>query len=332
MQDKNSQTRFSHLGRSGVAVAALTAMLHGIWPQQAAAQANPDYFIPGQQHQGQPVRPLPRGAQRPPQAPVGPPPVQLPAPQESAPGVGAEATPPPSQQMQLQLPAAPELPPLPKGPAPPAAVVGVLGVPEVMRSSTAAQQVEKAIGERRRRLAEDAQKEQAAWRDLQQQLTTQRSSLSPEQIRTKERELQERITNAQRTFRERNRVIQEEAQYGLAQIERTLVSVIRQVAESRGMNLVLHRAQVALNVNEFDLTDEVTTQLNKVLPSVTVPPEGQEPPMAAVAASPGSERSSATTSSAEQAAPSAQSPPQPASPPPATTAAGASHGNTQKRP
>jgi Skp family chaperone for outer membrane proteins len=332
VQDKSSQTRFGHLGRLGVAVVALAATLQGTWPPHAAAQANPDYFIPGQQHQGQPVRPLPRGAQRPLPAPIGPPPVQLPAPQEGAPGLGAEATPPPPPQMQLQLPPAPELPALPKGPAPPAAVIGVLGVPEVMRSSTAAQQVEKAIGERRRKLSEDAQKEQAAWRELQQQLTNQRSSLSPEQIRAKERELQERITNAQRVFRERNRVIQEAAQYGLAQIERTLVSVIRQAAESRGMNLVLHRAQVALNVNEFDLTDEVTAQLNKVLPSVTVPPEGQEPPMAAVAASPGSERPSATTSSPGEAAPAAQSQPQPASPSPAAAAAGASHNNAQKRP
>ncbi len=59
----------------------------------------------------------------------------------------------------------------------------------------------------------------------------------------------------------------------LGQIERTLIAVIRQVATSRGMNLVLHRAQVALNMNEFDITEEVTKQLNQVLPSVTVPPD-----------------------------------------------------------
>ena len=69
-------------------------------------------------------------------------------------------------------------------------------------------------------------------------------------------------------FASGNRVIQEAAQYALAQIERTLVAVIRQVAESRGMNLVLHRNQVALNVHEFDLTEQVATQLNKILPTV----------------------------------------------------------------
>ena len=142
-------------------------------------------------------------------------------------GPGAEEGPP----MQLQLPPAPDLPPMPKGPAPPSAVIGVLGIPEIMRASTAAQQVEKVIGERREKLNVDAQKEQAVWRDLQQSLANDRAKMSAEQIRAKERELQERITNAQKTFRDRNRVIQEAGQYGLAQIERMLIGVIRQVAE-----------------------------------------------------------------------------------------------------
>jgi Skp family chaperone for outer membrane proteins len=168
----------------------------------------------------------------------------------------------------------PELPALPKGTAPPTAVIGVLGVPEVMRASVAAQQVQRVIGERREKLNQDAEKEQAAWRDMQQALQNERAKLSADQIRARERDLQERITNAQKTFRDRNRIIQEAAQVALNQIERTLIAVIRQVAESRNMNLVLHRAQVALNVNEFDITDQVAEQLNKVLPNVQIPPDG----------------------------------------------------------
>lgn len=193
----------------------------------------------------------------------------MPAP--AAPQGEATNEPPPPP---VPLPPVPTLPDLPKGKAPPTAVIGVLGVPDVMRASTAAQAVEKVIGERREKLAADAQKEQSTWRDMQQTLANDRGKLSADQVRTRERELQERVTKAQKTFRDRNRVIQEAAQYGLAQIERTLIAVIRQVAESRGMNVVLHRQQVALNVNEFDITDEVTEQINKVLPAVQVPPDG----------------------------------------------------------
>lgn len=280
------------LTRPAAAAAVLLALGLLAHPVPAAAQQSPGYFIPpagggAPASRPAPSRPAPRLA--------APPTVQV-APPSLGAGAGAGPNDPP---LQVQLPPVPDLPALPRGPAPPAAVIGVLGIPDIMHASTAAQQVEKLIGERREKLNEDAQKEQAAWRDLQQALANQRASLNADQIRTKERELQERITNSQRQFRDRNRFIQEAAQVGLAQIERMLIATIRQVAESRGMNLVLHRAQVALNINEFDITDPVVEQMNKTLPSVTLPPDG----VSAVAA---------------QAAPSA---PQPAAPAPAVAPA-----------
>ncbi len=254
------------------ATLALALVSHLTVP--AAAQQNQDYFIPGQPKQAAPAaKPAQKPAQR--QSPVQVAP-QLGAGAGGGGPIGPDAQEPPPQ-LSVQLPPPPELPALPKGEAPPVAVIGVMGVPEVMRASAAAQLVEKVIGERRAKLNQDAQKEQAVWREMQQSLANDRAKLSAEQIRTRERQLQERITEAQRQFRERNRIIQEAAQYALAQIERTLIAVIRQVAESRGMNLVLHRAQVALNVNQFDITDQVAEQLNKILPSVVIPPDGVSP-------------------------------------------------------
>ncbi len=257
------------MNRFSVVVAGFAALL-SCSVHQVAAQ---DYFIPGTPRPAAPApsapaqgRPAPaqRPASQPAQRPAAPPPV-----------VSAQPNQPDNEPaLQVQLPPVPELPALARGATPPAAVIGVIGVPEVMRASAAAQMVDKVIGERREKLNEDAQKEQAAWRDLQQQLANQRGTMSPEQIRTKERELQDRITNAQKVFRDRNRVIQEAAQIGVGQIERTLVAVIRQVSESHGMNLVLHRAQVALNINEFDITDQVAEQLNKVMPAVSIPADG----------------------------------------------------------
>ena len=269
----------------------------------AMAQQSPGYFIPPS-----PTPPGPRAPASRPAAPRVAPPsaVQVAPPSGAAAGGGNNQNDPP---IQVQLPPVPDLPPLARGPAPPAAVIGVLGIPDIMRASTAAQQVEKQIGERREKLNEDAQKEQVAWRDLQQALANQRASLNADQIRTKERDLQERITNSQRQFRDRNRFIQEAAQVGLAQIERMLIATIRQVAESRGMNLVLHRAQVALNINEFDITEPVVEQINKVLPSVVLPPDG----VSAIAAQAAQPASPGATGAAAVPAP-APAPPGPAAP------------------
>ncbi len=230
-----------------------------------------DFFVPGQ----------PRGGAA---GPAARPPAGAPSrpPGASQPPARAPAAPEPQELEELPLgeipvPPVPELPALPKGAAPPAAVIGVIGLPEVMRASLAAQSADRIIGERREKLNEDAQKEQLVWRDMQQALARDRARLTPDQIRARERELQERITAAQRSFRDRNRIIQEAAQFAINQVQSSLIGVIRQVADSRGMNLVLHRTQVALNVTEFDISDKVAEELNRVLPTVTVPADGVSP-------------------------------------------------------
>jgi Skp family chaperone for outer membrane proteins len=272
-----------------VPLAALVGMVSVMLPLAASAQSQ-DYFVPGQQRQpAAPARP----------SPPPPPPRPQRNPVQVAPQLPpvSEAPAQPAPQVQVQLPPAVDIPTLPHGAGPPAAVLGVLGVPDVMRASTAAQQVERTIGERRQKLNDDAKKSpfpisallaagflsgqlseaEATYRDLTQALANDRGKLSPEQLRSRERELQDELAKVKRDFRERGAIVQQAAQYGLAQIERTLVGVIQKVAESRGMNLVLHRQQVALNVNDFDITEAVVEQINKVLPTVVIPPDGVSP-------------------------------------------------------
>ena len=249
-----------------------------------------DFFIPGQPKgtPGAPSKPPVRQVRPPaaaapaPSPPTNPPPGPADAGASAADSGGAAPT--PASQMALPPPA--DVPALPKGVSPPAAVIGVLDT-EVVRACNAAQLALKTIAERREKLERDAQKEQSAWREMQQSLVNERGKLTADQGRARERELQDRITTSQRQLRDRGRIIQEAAQFGFAQVYRTLGSVIQRVAEARGMNLVLNRQQVALNANEFDITEQVVDQMNKILPSVVIPPDGVAPPKLAAAASSG---------------------------------------------
>jgi Skp family chaperone for outer membrane proteins len=230
----------------------------------------------------------------------------------ATPGVEAQSPP-----VQLQLPPPPEVPPLPKGPTPPAAIVGVLSVADVMRVSTAFQQADKEFVTRRQKLNEDAQKEQVTLRDLGQALANERNKLTPEQIRGREKELQDRITESRRVFGERNRVIQEASQYVMAQIERAVELVTQQVAISRGINLVLNRGQILGTTAEFDMTPAVVEDLNKVLASVAIPPDGVSP----VAMQQGAAPANAGQSAGPSPSASSKPPAKPPAPPPAAAQA-----------
>ncbi len=222
----------------------------------ALAQTSPGYFIP------------------PSSAPAPAPHVT-----HQAPPAAAQPQAQTQAQAQPQMPPIPQLPALPKGAPPPDAVIGVLSVPDVMQKSTAAQGVQQIIQQRREKLAAEAQKDQQGWQQEQAKITADRAKMTDAQLEAKEKGLQDEIAAAQTSFRARDQAIQNSAQVALGQIESTLIAVIRQVSESRGMNLVLHREQVALNINAFDITNDVAAQLNKLLPSVAVPPSVVTPGM-----------------------------------------------------
>ena len=252
-----------HISRSIAAVAAVLTLS----PLAAHAQSSqPGWFLPSQSSGGSSQR-APSGGHAVHHAvhlpDLGPP---IPATPKADPTAEAAA------EAQANAPI-PTLPPLIHENPPPAPIIGVIGVPDVLQASSAAQGVDKVIQQRRSDLTAEAQKEQELWRRTQEALADPRAHLPPDELRARELQLQNRIASDQLAFRNHEARIQAAAQVALGQIERTLIAVIRQVATSRGMNLVLHRAQVALNMNDFDITDEVTKQLNQVLPSVTVPPD-----------------------------------------------------------
>jgi Skp family chaperone for outer membrane proteins len=140
--------------------------------------------------------------------------------------------------------------------------------------------VQQIIQQRQAELGKEAQAARAKIQSEQQAIIAQRSKLSDAQLETKEQALQSEIAATQTKFEQRNQAIQNSGQAALSQVEGELIAIIRQEAQAHGMNLVLHREQVALNVAAFDITDETVTQLNKLLPSVKVPPSVVTPGMA----------------------------------------------------
>ena len=260
------------LGRVSLALAVAGPLLTA---PVAMAQQDPGFFVPpgGQRPQAQPPRP-PQGqpsAQRPPQG-------------QPQPGQPQPGQPQPGQARPAGRTEAPA--PLPPGQQPPAAVIGIVDIPEVQRVSAAFNQVREEIERRRTRLNDELQREQNGWREAQQALAGERAGLQAEVLRLRERELQDRITDSQRIFRNRSQAIEQAAQAALVEIEQALGTVIRLVAQSRNVNIMLPRPLVIMNEPAFDLTEEIAQQFNRNLPRVTIQAEsdGRNPPAPPAAA------------------------------------------------
>jgi len=243
----------------------------GLLSSTAFAQQSPSWFVPPASPPAAPApaksssrvrsaRPVPVAA------------APLPEPDPSADPQEQQGPPP-----NLPKPPVPTLGPLPKEGPPPPVVLAVLGVPDVMAQSNAAQIIQRVIGARREKLRAEVERAQATWRELEQRLQSDAPHLTPDQGRARERDLRERVTNDRRALQDKNRIIQEAGQVALGQIERTLSIIVQRVAEAHGINMVLHHSDVVLNMPAFDITTECVTQLNKLLPTVQIPPEGVDP-------------------------------------------------------
>ncbi len=207
-----------------------------------------------------------------------PPTAQAPAPTQHA---AAPVAPTPVAASQpAPQPAIPELKALPPEPPPPTAIIGVLSVPDVMQKSTASQGVQAEIQKRQAALKQEEETAQTGLQEEQQLISAERGKISEADFETKVQNWQNEVAAAQTKFQQKNQAIQNSGQAALSQIEAELIGIIRQEAQAHGMNLILHREQVVLNVAQFDLTDETVTELNKLLPSVKVPPSVVTPGMA----------------------------------------------------
>jgi Skp family chaperone for outer membrane proteins len=255
------------------AVSAAVSLASG----PARAQSGPGWFVPNHEKPGAATAGRPPGPARvAPESEGGEPGVMPMRPEGEVPMVGGR-NPALMPMSDVKLPPMPEIPPIPKGSPTPAAIIGVLSVPDVLRVSTAYQEANKEFGARRDKLNEDARKEQNALRELGQTFANERAKLTPEQIRQKEKEYADRVNDSRRKFSERDRINQEAGQYVMMQINRVIEQVAQQVAASRGINLVLSRGQVLGTTSDFDLTPEVAAVVNKVMPTVVIPPPGVSP-------------------------------------------------------
>jgi hypothetical protein len=96
--------------------------------------------------------------------------------------------------------------------------------------------------------------------------------------------------------------------------------VTQQVAISRGINIVLNRAQILGTTSDFDLTPVVVDDLNKVLVGVVIPPAGVSPVAAQSQSGGAAPAAGAQPAGQAQPAQGAQTPPAAAKPPAKPTA------------
>ncbi|MBB2176124.1 OmpH family outer membrane protein [Gluconacetobacter johannae] len=193
-----------------------------------------------------------------------------PAPAPAAEAAGPDGAPP---QPVLPEPAVPTFGALPAGVRPPQPVIGVFDTGEIMRQSVAVQQVEQEMGARREKLIREVRAEEAQIQALRQRML----NAPRDQAEIQQRALQQRVASDQQKFGERNRILQEDIQVAMNQVQREVAQVVNSIGKSRGLTMVVQSGLAVLHGPEVDISQQVVTRLNALLPHVYLPAENEDP-------------------------------------------------------
>lgn len=155
--------------------------------------------------------------------------------------------------------------------AEPAVVLAVVDIQLIMRESTAVRVLSKSIEERRDLYQAELSKTEKTLRDADQELARQRSIISAEAFTKKRRDLEKKVAALQRQVQERKRGLDRIFSRGMAQVQSELALIAKEIAEERGLDLIVSKAAVVIVKPKLDITAEALKRLNERLPKIAAP-------------------------------------------------------------
>jgi len=150
--------------------------------------------------------------------------------------------------------------------APP--VFAIIDVQKVRRDSTAVKALSRKIAKQKSQHQDELREQELSLRKADQELARQRSILSPEAYAKKRNELERRVSTLQREAQNRKRGLDKFFAQGMAMVQAELNKVATEIAEERGLDLILSKTTVVLVRPKFELTQEAVRRLNARLPDL----------------------------------------------------------------
>ena len=156
---------------------------------------------------------------------------------------------------------------------PNAPVFAIIDVQRVFSESTAVKSLSRDIEERKGEYQGELRKKEEALRQADQELTRQRSILSAEAYAQKRGELEQKVATHQREARKRKRGLEQLFASGMSKVRNELAKIAKEIAEERGLDLILSKATVVIVKPKFEITKEAVNRLNARLPEVPLAQE-----------------------------------------------------------
>lgn len=147
----------------------------------------------------------------------------------------------------------------------------VIAVPYIMSKSKAIAGIQNQMKAYTTKLENYVKQKQKDLQNEAQQLSQKQSLLSPKAFEQAKVEFQQKVQNAQKDLEQKKQKLQKSNIDAVAQVEKTLGTIVAKIAADKKYELVFSSATLATYPQEKDISEDVVKALNSKLPKVKVP-------------------------------------------------------------
>jgi Skp family chaperone for outer membrane proteins len=148
----------------------------------------------------------------------------------------------------------------------------VIDFQHVVKESAAGKSVRSQVDTRQAAFQAEIKPLQQELESIRADLGNRMAGIAEEEYATKRKAIRERVNELQRIIQERKRELDDLFNNGMRQVDLALVEVLKELAEERGINLILNagrgRGLVLFAENQIVITDEALQRLDARLPKV----------------------------------------------------------------
>ncbi|MFA6279178.1 MAG: OmpH family outer membrane protein [Bdellovibrionales bacterium] len=159
---------------------------------------------------------------------------------------------------------------LPIAPSQAAGGIAIVDVQRLLQAASSAKSVQQQLETQRSKFQTEIAAEEADLREAEQKLAKTGEAGKTEAYDEQEQKLQQRFLTVERQVQARRKALDQALTDSMNVVRKNLIDIVSQVSKEKGITLAIVKQQVIWNDSAIDITDEVLTRLDKVLPHVAV--------------------------------------------------------------
>lgn len=148
--------------------------------------------------------------------------------------------------------------------------IGIVNIPQIMRDSKAANSVREQLKSKQKSFQAELDAKEKSLQQEDQALAKQKSNLSQEAFGQKVEAFRQKAISARQEIQNKKAQLDKGFEGALDKIQATTLAIVKDVANEKGLKLVVSSSTVLYSDSTMDITSEVLNRLNSKLPNVSV--------------------------------------------------------------